>query len=536
MESLYTKYRPKTFEEVVGQEHVVETLKRAVLEGKVSHAYLFCGPRGTGKTTMARILAKALMCQRGAGHLPDGTCEECQLIAAGEHPDVLELDAASRTGVDNVREEIISRVNYAPVRGSYKVYIIDEVHMLTIPSFNALLKIMEEPPEHLLFILATTELHKVPATILSRCQRFAFRRISPEDIAARLQYVSYQENIDLDDEAARVLARLADGGMRDALSLLDQCASATVGELSAQRVYDCLGIAGERTCGQMMGYVADHNTKAALELFNRLYADGKEVGALLDELICLCRDLMVLKTAPNSGISMLSGVASDEQSKDLARRFSSGELIYMIGVLQQTVAGFTRSASRRMDAEMCLMNLCEPSLRLDAQSLNARLGRVEEQLRAGVVVRSEMLEPARMQEPEEELPPPPGDESAPPEQPQIPQGDDGPVGFWTDLATRLQKELKPPSKGFFVLSEQAPVHGRLCGNDVIVECANAFTMEMVNVPEVVQMIAAKAGAILGRPVGVKVVDITAKPDRSPQMEQLLSFGKQHKDIVTIKTN
>lgn len=534
-QALYRKYRPQSFDDVVGQQAVTQTLKTQLMGGHMSHAYLFTGSRGTGKTSCAKILAKAVNCLDPQGGNPCNCCEACRAIDDGTCMDVLEIDAASNNGVDSIRDLRDDAV-YAPSQVRKRVYIIDEVHMLTIPSFNALLKIMEEPPEHLLFILATTELHKVPATILSRCQRFAFRRISPEDIAARLQYVSYQENIDLDDEAARVLARLADGGMRDALSLLDQCASATVGELSAQRVYDCLGIAGERTCGQMMGYVADHNTKAALELFNRLYADGKEVGALLDELICLCRDLMVLKTAPNSGISMLSGVASDEQSKDLARRFSSGELIYMIGVLQQTVAGFTRSASRRMDAEMCLMNLCEPSLRLDAQSLNARLGRVEEQLRAGVVVRSEMLEPARMQEPEEELPPPPGDESAPPEQPQIPQGDDGPVGFWTDLATRLQKELKPPSKGFFVLSEQAPVHGRLCGNDVIVECANAFTMEMVNVPEVVQMIAAKAGAILGRPVGVKVVDITAKPDRSPQMEQLLSFGKQHKDIVTIKTN
>ena len=224
--------------------------------------------------------------------------------------DVLEIDAASNNGVDNVRD-LRDDAIYAPSQVKKRVYIIDEVHMLSISAFNALLKIIEEPPEHLLFILATTELHKVPATILSRCQRFSFRRITPEDIAARLQYVSYQEGIELDDGAARVLARLADGGMRDGLSLLDQCASATVGELSAQRVYECLGIAGEQTCGQMLSFAADKNTRGALELFNRLYADGKDVAALIDELASLCRDLMILKTAPEAGISMLSGVASD---------------------------------------------------------------------------------------------------------------------------------------------------------------------------------------------------------------------------------
>ncbi|EJW94315.1 DNA polymerase III subunits gamma and tau, partial [gut metagenome] len=203
---------------------------------------------------------------------------------------------------------------------------------------------------HLLFILATTELHKVPATILSRCQRFSFRRISQEDIANRLQYVAYQENIDLDDGAARVLARLADGGMRDGLSLLDQCASATTGELTAERVYACLGIAGERRCGELMGYVADHDTKKALELFNRLYTEGKDLGALLDELACLTRDLLVLKTAPGAGITMLSGVASDQEALALVKRFSSGELVRIMSLLQATMSGFTRATSRRMDA------------------------------------------------------------------------------------------------------------------------------------------------------------------------------------------
>ena len=298
---------------------------------------------------------------------------------------VLEIDAASNNGVDNVRD-LRDDAIYTPSQVKMRVYIIDEVHMLSISAFNALLKIIEEPPEHLLFILATTELHKVPATILSRCQRFSFRRISQEDIAARLQYVAYQENIDLDDGAARVIARLADGGMRDGLSLLDQCASATTGELTAERVYACLGIAGERKCGEMMGYIAAHDTKNALELFNRLYTEGKDLGAMLDEMACLTRDLLVLKTAGNAGITMLSGVASDKEALELTKALTSAELVRMMERLQETMAGFTRSASRRMDAELCIVELCQPELSLDTKALNARLTRLEEQVKSGAFV------------------------------------------------------------------------------------------------------------------------------------------------------
>ena len=295
-QALYRKYRPQTFDDVSGQMAVTQTLKTQIMTGKMSHAYLFTGSRGTGKTSCAKILAKAVNCLNPDHGNPCNVCEACKAIDSGSCMDVLEIDAASNNGVDNVRD-LRDDAIYTPSQVKMRVYIIDEVHMLSISAFNALLKIIEEPPEHLLFILATTELHKVPATILSRCQRFSFRRISQEDIAARLQYVAYQENIDLDDGAARVIARLADGGMRDGLSLLDQCASATTGELTAERVYACLGIAGERKCGEMMGYIAAHDTKNALELFNRLYTEGKDLGAMLDEMACLTRDLLVLKTA-----------------------------------------------------------------------------------------------------------------------------------------------------------------------------------------------------------------------------------------------
>jgi len=540
-QALYRKYRPQTFDDVVGQGAVTQTLKTQILSGHMSHAYLFTGSRGTGKTSCAKILSKAVNCLNPHNGNPCNVCEACKAIDAGTCMDVLEIDAASNNGVDNVRD-LRDDAIYAPSQVKMRVYIIDEVHMLSISAFNALLKIIEEPPEHLLFILATTELHKVPATILSRCQRFSFRRIGQEDIAARLQYVSYQENIDLDDSAARILARLADGGMRDGLSLLDQVASATVGELTAQRVYECLGIAGEQTCGEMLTYVAERNTKGALNLFNRLYADGKDVAALIDELVSLCRDLMILKTAPEAGIAMLSGVADDADARALAGRFSSGELVRMMDLLQQTAAGFTRSASRRLDAELCLMNLCEPGLQMDAQALNARISKLEEQLRTGNFVAPAQQAAPQKPEQEDDAPPPPGDEEAPPDPDQpIPQPkaaaaepDSTPIGFWADLCEQMRPELPRPMAGFFYAAERSPVKGRVRGDRVGLICADTFVAKQIDTPQVREVAQRKASAILGRPVQVVIVDRSAKPEKSKQMEQLIAFGKAHNDIINIK--
>lgn len=412
--------------------------------------------------------------------------------------------------------------------------------MLSISAFNALLKIIEEPPEHLLFILATTELHKVPATILSRCQRFSFRRISQEDIAARLQFVAYQENIDMDEGAARVLARLADGGMRDGLSLLDQVASATTGELTSERVYACLGIAGEQRCGEMMGYIADRNSKKALELFNRLYTEGKDLSAMLDELACMTRDLLVLKTAPGTGITMLSGVATDQEVSALTERFSTGELTRMMTQLQQTMTGFTRSSSRRLDAELCILNLCQPELSLDAESLNARLTRLEEQIKTGAFTVKQVAAAAAQEETDEERPPMPDDADAPPSDdlPQAPaspkQEAQAPAGFWTDLMTASRKELKPPASGFFVAAQNSPLRGALKGDVLEIRCQNTFVAEAVNRPDILEVVARKAAALLSRPVRIQVVDMSAKPTGNPKMQQLLNFGRAHSDIVNIK--
>jgi len=534
-QALYRKYRPQTFDDVVGQLAVTQTLKTQLQSGKLSHAYLFTGSRGTGKTSSAKILAKAVNCENPQDGNPCNCCRACVSIDNGSCMDVLEIDAASNNGVDNVRDLRDDAV-YTPSQVKKRVYIIDEVHMLSISAFNALLKIIEEPPEHLLFILATTELHKVPATILSRCQRFAFRRIGQEDIAARLQYVAYQENIDLDDAAARILARLADGGMRDALSLLDQCASATTGELTADKVYTCLGIAGMQECGTLMQHIANKDTGKALALLDRFYSEGKDMGALLDELACLCRDFMVLKTAPNEGLALLSGVASDRQTQQLAQQFSSGELVRMMNLIQQTALGFSRSASRRVDAEICVVNLCQSELSLDPQAMNSRLTKLEDQIRSGAVFAAPQNNSAEQHYEDvtdDDRPPFPDDADAPPAETQEIVEDQAPIGFWTDIAAQTRMELQPPVAGFFAPTQNAPVKGILRGDTFYLRCAAPFVADIINKPEVLQVVARKASAKLGRQIRVVAIDEN-NSGNSERMDQLLEFGKTHSDIIKIK--
>ena len=533
-QALYRKYRPQTFDDVVGQGAVTQTLKTQLQTGKLSHAYLFTGSRGTGKTSSAKILAKAVNCLNPQDGNPCNCCASCKAIDSGSCMDVLEIDAASNNGVDNVRDLRDDAV-YTPSQVKMRVYIIDEVHMLSLSAFNALLKIIEEPPEHLLFILATTELHKVPATILSRCQRFSFRRISQEDIYGRLQYVAYEEGIDLDDSAARVLSRMADGGMRDALSLLDQCASAITGEVSAEKVYACLGVAGIQQCGTLMTHIANQDTAAALSMMNTIYAEGKDMGALLDELACLTRDFMVMKTAPKTGISMLSGVAPDQEVTALAERFSVGELIRMMNLIQQTVAGFSKSASRRMDAELCIVNLCQPELNPDMDALISRLTRIEDQVKAGLVMApvgtapTAQVEAKQVQQPQSVAP-----VMVNPIPTQPPKTDEAPIGFWTDVAAAIRNEMKTPAAGFFTNSEDAPVKGVLQGETLYLVCANAFTMEIINKPDILALVQLKASAKLGKQIRVAITDQTMVKSGGGQMEQLLAFGRDHADRVNIK--
>lgn len=533
-QALYRKYRPQTFDDVVGQNAVTQTLKTQIVSGKLSHAYLFTGCHGTGKTTCAKILAKAVNCLNPENGNPCNRCKACRAIDEGTCMDVLEIDAASNNGVDNVRDLRDDAV-YSPSQVKKRVYIVDEVHMLSTSAFNALLKIIEEPPEHLLFILATTELHKVPATILSRCQRFSFRRIGQEDIAAQLQFVAYQENIDLDHSAARVLARLADGAMRDALSLLDQCASAVSGELTAERVYACLGIAGERRCAELLDKIARQDTAGAMQLFNRLYTEGKDLSAMLDELASLVRDVLILKTAPEAGITMLSGVAEDGETRALASRISGGELIRMMELLQKTLNLFTRSASRRTDAELCILEMSQPELSQDLSSMNARLTRVEEQLKTGAFVMPQRAAPAPQEKTEAE--PEPSDESAvsqPEPEPVREVNEELPMGFWQDLAAAVRKELYPPVSGFFTATPNGPMEVEVSGSVLTLRCQDSFTAEIVGKEDILQVVSRKASVLLGKPVKAKVTDLSKQGRDGAGMSKLMRFGRANPDIVRIK--
>ena len=533
-QALYRKYRPQTFDEVVGQEGITRILKSQLQTGRLSHAYLFTGSRGTGKTSCAKIMAKAVNCLDPQDGNPCNRCAACLSIDSGTCMDVLEIDAASNNGVDNVRD-LRDDAIYSPSQVRYRVYIVDEVHMLSISAFNALLKIIEEPPEHLIFILATTELHKVPATILSRCQRFSFRRISPEDVAGRLQYVAYQEGIDLDPTAAVTLGRLADGAMRDGVSLLDQCASATVGPVTEESVYQCLGLAGTRKAADMMEAVARRDTAAALTLYDRLYTGGKDVGALLDELCALARDLLILKTAPKSGLSMLSGVSSLRQAQSLKDAFSTGELVRLMELLQTTAAGFTRGGKTRTDGELCVIRMCQPELSLEPDALNARLTRLEEAMASGVRPTVKVPEP----EPEEERPPLPDDADAPPaDERETPPQQEVPMGFWTELVSRVQREINPAYRGYFKVGPDAMVTGVLKGQVLELRCSSRFVFEELSKPELKQglldMVSQKASAMLGNPVRAVLVDASAKIKTDSNLQGLLDFGRQHQDIVKIK--
>lgn len=388
-EALYRKYRPQTFEDVVGQEHIERTIKNAIEQDKVSHAYLFCGPRGTGKTTTARLLAKALLCEKGPTADPDGTCEDCQLIAAGEHPDVYELDAASRTGVDNVREEIINRVQFAPTRGRYKVYIIDEVHMLSVAAFNALLKTLEEPPSHVVFILATTDPQKVPETIHSRCQRFDFRRISAEAMVARLGAVCVSEGVEFEGEALDLIAHRAEGGLRNALTSLEQIIAFGEGEVTLAGAEAMLGSLDSSEMSEIMNAVGTRDAAACFRWTAQYVETGADLARFVGDMAERVRNLYVMSLVGADVALEVSESERRELTGELPL-FGPDRLARLLGVLGDLSAELKTSTNPRLSFEIALTRMVRPDSDLTLEALAERI----EALESGYSACSRVIAPA----------------------------------------------------------------------------------------------------------------------------------------------
>lgn len=399
-QALYRKYRPQTFDDVAGQEHITTTLKNELKNGRVSHAYLFTGSRGTGKTTCAKILAKAVNCLDLKDGSPCGECEICKEIDSGRSIDVFEIDAASNRKIEYVRE-IIDEVQTAPHRCKYRVYIIDEVHMLTAEAFNALLKILEEPPKHVVFILATTEVHKILLTIQSRCQRFDFHRIPPRDIADRLLYVANREGVELSDSAAMLIASVSDGALRDALSLMDRCLAISK-NIDEDVVRSAAGLAGKDYLFDLAACVINKNTAMALGIIDRLYRDAKDMPKLCDELIAHFRALMMIKTVKKPRDIVVFTDAEFEQSQTQADYLSLAEIVYYMDVLSRAYQRMGKGTGDRTELEMALVKLCSPELDITGEAFAARLTALERAVKKGISVQT--TEALPVSEPKEEPP------------------------------------------------------------------------------------------------------------------------------------
>ena len=556
-QALYRKWRPQTFDQVVGQQHITETLKNQVKTGRLSHAYLFIGTRGTGKTTCARILAKAVNCEHPVDGNPCGVCPACRGISDGSVLDVVELDAASNNGVDNVRalrEEAV----FTPASVRKRVYIIDEVHMLSASAFNALLKILEEPPEHLMFILATTELQKVPATILSRCQRHSFRRIDTPDIAEYLEYIAKQENFKLSHEAAELIARLADGGVRDALSLLDQCSASETIDLEA--VYSAMGLAGNRRTAQLMSGILDHDTDKTLRDFNSMWMDGKDPATLLTELSGLLRDTLMTHVAPKGARSLISGGYDDTTLGELSGRMTTEEIICAMETVQKYTASMRESTSPKTTAELCLVSLCDNTMCESIAELRARISRLELQISSGSftpVREDKHPTPAPAEEePERYEPEPPRrrEEAYIPEEDDLdpemfmeeqpedsfvqrggrvepePQAEpealpkaDAPAGepAWKDICAKAAGALPMDIK--LRLDDSASVRGKIENGTLRIEVVPGFLYGRFNRQDVLAKFSEAATALAGKEIHALLSELHDEPRPQRSLDELKQF-------------
>lgn len=528
-QALYRKWRPKTFDEVIGQEHITETLKNQVRTGHLSHAYIFIGTRGTGKTTCARILAKAVNCENPIDGNPCNRCRYCRGIDDGSILDIVELDAASNTGVDNVRD-LKEEAIFSPAAAKKRVYIIDEVHMLSMQAFNALLKIIEEPPEHLMFILATTELQKVPATILSRCQRHSFRRIPTERLAAYLQEIAARESLQLEPEAAVQIGRLAEGGVRDALSILDQCSAG--GRITVNTVFETMGLAGNRNLVELLQVILRHDSASALQLFQQIWLDGKEPATFLGELNGLLRDVMIVKAAGAGAEELISGNYERDDLNSFARSMTAEEILYCADTMQSALSRIRTVRNPRIVAELCIVSLCDNRLADTAASLRARLSRLEAEMKKGISVQSRIevpvesanqpaaSEPEGLQDSAKSMLPVENKPEEPESGPELPQDDgqnavepepvqaapeDAVSGILQEARINLPIEIR------FALDDPLRFRMRLYGQDLILEAIPGFLFERMKRPEIRNVFSAAAQRITGVPVAVQVQEL--KPDQ-----------------------
>ena len=516
---LYRKYRPRIFADVYGQDHVTSTLKNEIKEGRISHAYLFTGSRGTGKTTCAKILAKAVNCPNAVDGEPCNTCEICKGLDSGTIYDVVEIDAASNNGVDNIRD-LREEVNYTPTRGKYRVYIIDEVHMLSTGAFNALLKTLEEPPAHVIFILATTEVHKLPATILSRCQRFDFKRIQPETMAVRLQQVAGLEGMELAPDAATLIARIADGALRDGLSILDQCAGRSK-QITAQLVSEVAGLAGREALYRLSDAVLARDSSAAVEELAQLHENSYDMERLCVEMINHFRNFMMVKTVKKSRELI---ICTDDEYKHIeasAGQFTLAQILRGLDLFQSTLVKIKGGATPRIEMEMAFIRLCEPKLETDSDAINQRLSALERAVQNGVPAAPVKT----VQSPAPAAHPAPAQPTVPPTPQPTPAADSEQQLFmqWADLMEILHRT---DIALFGVLSGS---QGYTRGEFFLIDSPNPTIKEFIKISTHAKAIRAALHELTGHnyKLGLFKKKSTEQAPRRDPLEDLLSKAREN---------
>ena len=536
-QALYRKWRPQTFDDVCGQEHITSILRYEAEHQAFSHAYLFCGSRGTGKTTCAKILAKVVNCESPVNGNPCGVCEACRSIDSGAATDVLEMDAASNNGVDNIRD-IRDEVVYSPSSLRYRVYIIDEVHMLSVSAFNALLKTLEEPPAHVVFILATTELHKLPATIISRCQRFDFRRISTETLMTRLTYIAEQEKIVLHPDAARMLAKLAQGGMRDAISLLELCAG-TRRDVTPEVVEETVGTTGRSSMLRTVEAIADRDYDVLFDRIDEVVRSSKDIAIFWQDLISLYRDLFVLKTTKNASSYLDLTDHETEQLQAVASRFRKETLLYHCRLLEDSLFAMQKAnAVKRIVAEMTLVRMCDEALDTTAEAMLSRIARLEEQAVTGTIVKREPLaEPAKTSAPsiEEKISKPapktPTPSStvpsqfAPTEQQQ--KRVLRPLRNWMEVVERIGRS-DPQGAGFLKPAKAYT----LDDGGVVVRFDNSFAKLMIENGDSRDRLRAALSTVLRREVGDRMLALEVAGDTEERsvIDEILEAAEENEKV------